>query len=77
MKPGDYYIDEYYEPEETVMMQIIHEHLYSGCYKAKVIYTSDPDRVPKDSLETVWSNDKHLVPAAMITIDDKLMIIKL
>jgi hypothetical protein len=77
MKPGDCYIDEYYEPEETVMMQIIHEHLYSGCYKAKVIYTSDPDRVPKDSLETVWSNDKHLVPAAMITIDNKVMIIKL
>ncbi len=27
--------------------------------------------------ENVWSNDEHLVPVAMITIDDKLMIIKL
>ena len=77
MKVGDYFLDEYYSPEETIVMQITHEGTYAGCYTAKIVYTTNPDRVPKDSIETVWSNDEYLVRVAVINIDNKPMMFEL
>lgn len=76
MKPGEYYLDTYYEPE-TIVIHII-ETLYDGdSFKGNVIYTSDPDRIGMSTVMTGYSDDPELIPVAMITIDDKLMIIKL
>lgn len=79
MKPGDYYLDNYYEPE-TVVIHII-ENLkvyYDGdSFKGNVIYTSDPDRIGMSTVMTGYSDDPELIPVAMIYIDNKLMIIKL
>ena len=76
MKRGEYYLDTYYEPE-TIVIHII-ETLYDGdSFKGNVIYTSDPDRIGMSTVMTGYSDDPELIPVAMITIDDKLMIIKL
>jgi hypothetical protein len=85
MKPGDCYIDDYYEPE-TVVIQIIEypvvikvvEYPNSGDgFQGKVVYTSNPDIISKDITVRGHDYDKGLIPVAMITIDNKLMIIKL
>ena len=76
MKLGDCYIDDYYEPD-TVVIKIIEYPLTFDDFKSKVIYTSDPDRIEKYTTVTGYSDDPELIPVAMITIDDKLMIIKL
>lgn len=76
MKPGEYYMDTYYEPE-TIVIHII-ETLYDGdSFKGNVIYTSDPDRIGMSTVMTGYSDDPELIPVAMVTIDGKLMIIKL
>lgn len=76
MKPGDYYLDTYYEPE-TIVIHII-ENLYDGdSFRGNVIYTSDPDRIGMSTVMTGYSDDPELIPVAMITIDNKLMIINL
>lgn len=85
MKPGEYYMDAYYEPE-TVVIQIIEypvvikvvEYPNSGDgFKGKVIYTSNPHIMARDITVRGHDYDQGLIPVAMITIDDKLMIIKL
>jgi hypothetical protein len=79
MKPGECYMDEYYEPETVVVkvtqIQTIIED--ASRYKCKVVYSSDPDRMKKDDIVSRSIDDEDLIPVAMITIDDKLMIIKL
>ena len=81
MKPGACYMDTYYEPE-TVVIQVV-EYPNSGYpnsgnnFTGNVIYTSNPDILPRDITVKGYNYDKGLIPVAMITIDNKLMIIKL
>ena len=74
MKPGDYYLDNYYEPE-TIVIHII-ENL-GDSFKGNVIYTSDPDHIGMSTVVEGYSDDPELIPVAMIYIDNKLMIINL
>ena len=85
MKRGEYYLDTYYEPE-TIVIHIIEypvvikvvEYPNSGDgFKGKVIYTSNPHIMARDITVRGHDYDQGLIPVAMITIDDKLMIIKL
>lgn len=75
MKPGDCFIDNYYEPD-TIVLKITKTQDAHSC-KCKVVYTSDSYRLNMGETVTRLSNDNDLIPVAMITIDDKLMIIKL
>ena len=75
MKPGDYYIDNYFEPE-TIVLKVT-DIMEADGHECIVVYTSDPTRMYKDYIVARQSNDEDLIPVAMITIDDKLMIIKL
>lgn len=75
MKPGDYYIDEYFEPD-TIVLKVSDLQGPDGYY-CTVVYTSDFDRMEKGQTVTRYSNDEELIPVAMITIDNKLIIIKL
>jgi hypothetical protein len=75
MKPGDYYIDNYYEPE-TIVLKVT-DLMDADGYECTVVYSSDPDRMGMNYIATRYSDDEDLIPVAMITIDDKLMIIKL
>ena len=79
MKPGDYYIDDYYEPETVVVKVTQIETVIEDAsrYKCRVVYSSDPGRMRKDDIVSRSIDDEDLIPVAMITIDDKLMIIKL
>lgn len=78
MKPGDYYIDDYFEPDTVVLKvtEIEAPGRHIG-YKCKVVYTSDPHRLEMGETVTRYRKDKELIPVAMIHVDDKLMIIKL
>ena len=76
MKPGDCYIDDYYEPE-TVVIQVVEYPNSGNNFTGNVIYTSNPDILPRDITVKGYNYDKGLIPVAMITIDNKLMIIKL
>ena len=79
MKPGDCYIDDYYEPETVVVKVTQIETVIEDAsrYKCRVVYSSDPGRMRKDDIVSRSIDDDDLIPVAMITIDDKLMIIKL
>ena len=79
MKPGDCYIDNYYEPETIVVKVTQIETVIEDAsrYKCRVVYSSDPGRMRKDDIVSRSIDDEDLIPVAMITIDDKLMIIKL
>ena len=76
MKPGDCYLDDYYEPE-TVVLKVTEIKDDPGGYKCRVVYTSDSNRLEMGETVSRWAIDHQLIPVAMITIDDKLMIIKL
>ncbi len=75
MKPGDCYIDEYYEPD-TIVVRVTDQESADG-YTCTVVYSSDPYRMRIGEKVSRYSNDEDLIPVAMITIDNKLMIIKL
>jgi hypothetical protein len=75
MKPGDCYIDDYYEPD-TIVVQVTDQESADG-FTCTVVYSSDPDRMRIGEKVSRYSDDEDLIPVAMITIDDKLMIIKL
>ena len=79
MKPGECYMDTYYEPETVVVKVTQIETVIEDAsrYKCKVVYSSDPGRMRKDDIVSRSIDDDDLIPVAMITIDDKLMIIKL
>lgn len=77
MKPGDCYIDEYYEPETIVLKVTEIEVPGRPAYKCKVVYTSDPHRLDMGEIVTRYRKDKELIPVAMVTIDNKLILIKL
>lgn len=76
MKPGDFFVDTYYEPE-TIVLKVSRKSIRPYGYDLKVVYTSIPSLIRRDIYLTRYSNDKELMPVAMITIDDKLMMIKL
>ena len=75
MKPGDCYIDDYFEPDIIVLK--VSDLIGPDGYYCTVVYTSDFDRMEIGQEVTRHSNDEELIPVAMITIDGKLMIIKL
>ena len=77
MKPGDCYLDTYYEPDTVVLKVTEIEVPGRPTYKCKVVYTSDPHRLEMEETVTRYRKDNDLIPVAMITIDNKLMIIKL
>jgi hypothetical protein len=76
MKPGDCYLDDYYEPD-TVVLKVTEIKDDPGGYKCRVVYTTDSNRMEMGEVVSRWLIDDQLIPVAMITIDDKLMIIKL
>jgi hypothetical protein len=75
MKPGDCYIDDYYEPDTVVLK--VSDLMGADGYECTVVYTSDPDRMRKGAMVTRTSDDEELIPVAMITIDNKVILIKL
>ena len=75
MKPGDCFIDDYYEPE-TIVLRVTNLMDADG-HECMVVYTSDPNRIPKGSLVSRTLDDEDLIPVAMITIDNKVILINL
>ena len=75
MKPGDCYIDNYFEPDTVVLK--VSDLMGADGYECTVVYTSDPHLMRKGAMVTRWSNDEELIPVAMITIDNKVILIKL
>ena len=81
MKPGDCYIDEYYEPE-TIVIQIIEYPVViypnnGDGFQGKVIYTSNPHIMARDITVRGHDYDQGLIPVAMMTIDNKVILINL
>ena len=76
MKPGDYYLDNYYEPE-TVVLKVTEIKDDPGGYKCRVVYTSDSNRLEMGETVSRWAIDHQLIPVAMITIDNKVILINL
>jgi len=75
MKVGDCYIDEYYEPD-TIVVKITDQDTADG-YKCTVVYSSDPHRMNMNEIVSRYSDDEDLIPVAMITIDNKVILINL
>jgi hypothetical protein len=75
MKQGDCYIDDYYEPE-TVVLRVTNLMDADG-HECMVVYTSDPHRMRMNEIVSRTSDDEDLIPVAMITIDNKVILIKL
>ena len=75
MKPGDCYIDDYYEPDTVVLK--VSDLIGPDGHECTIVYTSDPDVMSIGYNVARSIDDEDLIPVAMITIDDKLMIIKL
>jgi hypothetical protein len=75
MKPGDYYIDDYYEPD-TIVVKITDQDTADG-YTCRVVYSSDPGRMRIGEKVSRYSDDEDLIPVAMITIDNKVILINL
>jgi hypothetical protein len=75
MKPGDCYIDNYYEPD-TIVLQVTNVSNADG-HECIVVYTSDPYRLRLGEKVSRYSNDDELIPVAMITIDNKVILINL
>ena len=75
MKPGDCFIDDYYEPD-TIVVRVTDQESADG-FTCRVVYSSDPDRMRIGEIVARYSNDDELIPVAMITIDNKVILIKL
>lgn len=75
MKPGDCYIDDYYEPDTIVLK--VGDLTGPDGYECTVVYTSDPHRIEIGETVTRWSNDEELIPVVMLKIDGKVIPIKL
>jgi len=75
MKPGDCFIDDYYEPE-TVVLKVTDQDTADG-YTCRVVYSSDPHRMDMGQTVSRWLPDEDLIPVAMITIDNKVILINL
>jgi hypothetical protein len=75
MKPGDYYIDNYYEPD-TIVVRVTDQDTADG-HDCIVVYTSDPYRMETGAKVSRYSDDEDLIPVAMITIDNKVILINL
>jgi len=76
MKRGDCYIDEHFEPD-TVVLKITDQDYTADGYICTVVYTSDPHLMRKGAMVTRYSDDEELIPVAMITIDNKVILINL
>jgi hypothetical protein len=75
MKLGDYYIDDYYEPDTVVLK--VSDIIEVNRHKCTVVYSSDPDRMSIGEIVVRTSDDEELIPVAMITIDNKVILINL
>ena len=75
MKPGDCFIDDYYKPD-TIVVKVTYQESADG-YTCTVVYSSDPDRMSIGEIVVRTSDDEELIPVAMITIDNKVILIKL
>jgi hypothetical protein len=75
MKPGDCYIDDYYEPD-TIVVQVT-DVIQADGHACKVVYSSDPLRMRIGEKVSRYSDDEDLIPVAMITIDNKVILINL
>ena len=75
MKPGDCFIDDYYEPDTVVLK--VSDIIGVDRHKCKVVYSSDPDRMRIGEIVARASDDEELIPVAMITIDNKVILINL
>jgi len=75
MKPGDCYIDNYYEPD-TIVVRVTDKDTADG-HDCIVVYTSDPYRLRLGEIVARTSDDEELIPVAMITIDNKVILINL
>jgi hypothetical protein len=75
MKQGDHYIDDYYEPD-TIVVKVTDQESADG-FTCTVVYSSDPDRMRIGEKVSRYSDDEDLIPVAMITIDDKVILINL
>jgi len=75
MKPGDCFIDDYYEPETVVIKAT--DLGDSDGYVCRVVYTSSSECIEIGAKISRYSNDKELIPVAMITIDNKVILINL
>lgn len=77
MKPGDCFIDTYYEPG-IVAIEVISKQPYSNhAYNCIVVYTYSPKRTSLGAIVTRKDDDEELVPATLVHIDDKVIPIKL
>jgi hypothetical protein len=75
MKPGDCYIDNYYEPDTIVVR--VSDIIEVNRHKCTVVYSSDPHRMRIGEIVARTSDDEELIPVAMITIDNKVILINL
>jgi hypothetical protein len=75
MKPGECYIDDYYEPDTIVLQLTNVSNDYS--HECIVVYSSDPGRMEIGAKVSRYLNDEELIPVAMITIDNKVILINL
>jgi len=75
MKPGDCFIDDYYEPD-TIVIKVT-DIVQADGHGCTVVYTSDPDRMRLGAKVSRYSDDEELIPVAMITIDNKVILINL
>jgi hypothetical protein len=75
MKPGDCFIDDYYEPD-TIVVRVT-DIIEVDTHECIVVYSSDPDRMRIGEIVARTSDDEELIPVAMITIDNKVILINL
>jgi hypothetical protein len=75
MKPGDCFIDDYYEPD-TIVVRVT-DTIEVDTHECIVVYTSDPYRLRLGEIVARTSDDEELIPVAMITIDNKVILINL
>jgi hypothetical protein len=75
MKLGDCYIDDYYEPDTVVLK--VSDLMGADGHECTVVYSSDPDCMWIGEKVSRYSDDEELIPVAMITIDNKVILIKL
>ena len=79
MKQGDCFIDDYYEPD-TIVVQVTNvNNAVSNAdgHECTVVYSSDPHRMRIGEKVSRYSDDEDLIPVAMITIDNKVILINL
>ena len=75
MKPGDYYMDEHFEPYTVILR--VSDLIGPDGHECTIVYTSNSYRMRLGEKVTRWSNDEELIPVVMLKIDGKVIPIKL